>query len=111
MPLTSKDIRRKKPSESRHVIVDFQNALDRDDTINETIASLLGVTADGLSISGEAITGVMRKVNGRYCPAGKAVTFLAAGGQADTDYAITVQVQTSGGQIIDRTLILQVRAV
>lgn len=107
--LTSKDIRRKKASETRNVLVDFQNCLDKDDAIDETITLINGVSATGLSISGSTITTTARRINGRACQAGKAISFTVSGGTIDNDYDILAVVTTSGGQVIDRTLRLAVR--
>lgn len=106
--LTSSDTRYKKASETRNVLVDFSNTLDKD--TDETIVSVSSVTASGLTISNAAVTLVTRNINGRIVPAGKAISFTVAGGTNGTDYAIAAVVVTSGNQTIDRTLPLIVRA-
>lgn len=117
MSVTSKQIHDKKENDDRNVLLSFMKALDKDRSINETIASIESVSASGLTITGPAITTVARRLytdpnsdNYVNVPAGKAITFLVEGGTAGNDYTIIARIVTSGGQTIERNLTIQLRA-
>jgi hypothetical protein len=100
----------KAAGETRNVLVSFADVLDKDNSVNERLSSITSVAASGVTISGEAVTTVPRKVNGVDVPAGKAITFAVAGGTAGTTYQIKCTVVTSGSQTIIRFCPLTVSA-
>jgi hypothetical protein len=108
--VTSDDTIYKKASETRNCLVSFQQTLDKDNSINETISSVTSVTPSpsGPTVSSAAVTTVPRIINGIEVPAGKAIQFTLAGGSNGSEYDLLCLVVTSGSQIIDRTVPLVV---
>jgi carbon monoxide dehydrogenase subunit G len=107
--ITCQPVRRKEAGETVNVAVDFQDVLDKDSSINETISAITSVAATGLTITSPAVTSVSRKINGRNVDAGKAITFTVAGGTLNADYAIKCTVVTSGSQTRVRYATMEVR--
>lgn len=108
--VTSPDTRRKEAGETRNVLVDFTDVLDKDGSTNETISSITSVAASGLTITSTAITTLPRNINGREVRPGKAIQFTVAGGTNGIDYQITCTVVSSGSQTIVKKLPLEVRS-
>lgn len=100
----------KEAGETRNVLVSFADVLDKDHSVNETISSITSVAATGLTIASTAITTVPRMINGVEVPAGKAISFTAAGGSNSTTYQIKCIVVTSGSQTLVRYCPLSVSA-
>ncbi len=112
--VTSLDVRTKEAGETVNVLVSFVDLLDKDTSIDETISSITSVAGGGLTIASATVTTAVRKYNdgsnSHSIPAGKGITFTAAGGSNATDYTITCTVVTSGGQTRVRKLTMEVRS-
>ena len=109
--VTNEDIWYKKASETRNGLISFADALDKDNSVNETISSITSVTPSpaGPTVSNAAVTTVPRIIRGVEVPAGKGIQITVSGGSNGTTYSLECRVVSSGGQIIERnqTLIIQ----
>jgi hypothetical protein len=108
--ITSDDEHYKEAGETRNCIVSFAKLLDKDNSINERIASITSVSASSGTAASSAITPVPRIVNGREVPAGKAITFTLAGGSNGTPITVTCTVVSTGGQTLVRKLTVNVQS-
>jgi CO/xanthine dehydrogenase Mo-binding subunit len=128
--ITSADVREKEAGETVNVLVDCQDMLDKDASIDETITTINAIQGGtfnagmttwtggaALTISALAVTTVARKyrpspnsTEEKHVPIGKGLTFRLSGGANGVDYYIRIEIVTSGTQTRVRYLPLQVKA-
>jgi hypothetical protein len=95
-PLTAPQILYKTPNEVCSAAVDFRGKLNRGEYLTGT--PTVSASPAGLTVGNAAVTTVEQEILGRVVPAGQAVTFTVSSGVADTEYVVTVNCQTTGGQ-------------
>jgi hypothetical protein len=109
--LTAAQRGRKEPGDTLNLAVSFDKALEAGLALTGAPTITIAPSGGGhLTASNPAVTAAARTILGKSVPAGRAVTFTVAGGQAGTTYAVKITVTNNAtpAETLNRYVLIDV---